>query len=128
MFTALSGLQTASKIVEVSANNVANAGSLGFVRNADGTDNGGFRPERVQSVSLPGGGVTGRAVPIDPASVRIYQPDNADADEAGFVPVPNVDLAEEFVTQILARNAYAASAQLIREENDRYKELLGISS
>ena len=128
IYKALSALQTESNRLAVSAGNVANATSLGFARQADGTGNGGFQPLRLHSVSLPGGGVTGRALPIDPASVKIFQPDNPDADSEGLVPIPNFDLGQEFVTQLLAKRAYQAAAHLVREEDERFRETLSLLS
>ncbi len=121
--TALPALQAQSKKLAVSANNVANARSLGFLEAADGSNNGGFRPSRVEQTSLAGGGVVAREVAKSPASVLVYQPDDSHADAEGLVPRPNVNLAEEFVNQILAQRAYEASARLIAAEDRRLEEL-----
>ena len=122
--TALSGLQTEAKRLAVSADNVANARSLGHRVTSEG-DNGGFRPARVISQPLPGGGVTGQVVPIEPASVLVP---GSQAGEAGLVALANVNLAEEFVSQILAQRAYEASAQLVREEEARVQVTLSLLS
>lgn len=126
--TALSALQAQSKRLAVSANNVANARSLGYQEAADGSDNGGFRPSRVEQTSLAGGGVVAHEVPKSPASVLVYQPDDSNADADGLVPRPNVDLGEEFVNQILAQRAYEASARLIAAEDRRLEELSNLVS
>ena len=126
--TALSALQAQSKKLSVSANNVANARSLGYQEAADGSNNGGFRPSRVEQTSLASGGVVAREVAKSPASVLVYQPADSNADAQGLVPRPNVDLAEEFVNQILAQRAYEASARLIAAEDRRLEELSNLIS
>ena len=128
IYTALSGLVAASTRLSVSADNVANMRSLGFQRNADGSDNGGFQPKQVQQTSLSTGGVVARPIPVDPASVTAYEPSSPDADGDGLVPRPNVDLGQEFVNQILAEQAYKASAQMIRAEDKRSEVLLNMVS
>ena len=123
LFTSLSSLVTQGKRLQISAENVANISSVGFVRNPDGSDNGGFIPKRLEQVTQPHGGVTGRTVAIDPASVSVYRPGHSAANAEGFVPRPNVNLEEEFVTQIIARRAYQASLKMITAEDDRMRVL-----
>ena len=128
IYTALSGLQAQGKRLEVSASNVANAQSLGFRRDAAGNGNGGFQPMRVEQTSRAQGGVSARAVPVSPASVLVYQPSDPNADAKGLVPRANVDLSQEFVSQILAQRAYEASARLIQQEDKRQEILLNLLS
>ena len=123
LFTSLSGLLTQGKRLQVSAENVANLRSLGHAQNAQGEDNGGFVPHRLEQISTAQGGVRGRVVAIDPASVPVFQPDHSQADEGGFVPRPNVELEQEFVTQIIARRAYQASIKMIEVEDERLRYL-----
>lgn len=123
LFTSLSSLITQGKRLQISAHNVANMSSVGYVRNPDGTDNEGFIPKRMEQITQPHGGVRGRVVAIDPASVPVYRPGHSAADAEGFVPRPNVNLEEEFVTQIIARRAYQASLKMIATEDDRLRVL-----
>ncbi len=128
IYTSLSGLVAASTRLSVSADNVANMRSLGFQTAADGSDNGGFRPKQVQQTSVAGGGVIARPLFVDPASVQAYEPGSPDANAEGLVPRPNVDLGEEFVNQILAEQAYKASAKMIQAEEKHSDVLLNLIS
>ena len=93
-----SGLEVASRQLAVSANNVANVGTEGFV------------PSRVEQRELPGGGVAGDVQQVDPlAEVR--------ADRALLAP-SRTDLAQEMVAQIKAATAYRASLASLRTEQE----------
>ena len=83
---------------------------------------------RVEQTSRAQGGVSARAVPVSPASVLVYQPSDPNADAKGLVPRANVDLSQEFVSQILAQRAYEASARLIQQEDKRQEILLNLLS
>ena len=52
LFTSLSSLVTQGKRLQISAENVANISSVGFVRNPDGSDSGGFIPKRLEQVTV----------------------------------------------------------------------------
>ncbi|MDX1401808.1 MAG: flagellar basal body rod C-terminal domain-containing protein [Kiloniellales bacterium] len=118
---ALSALRAEEKRLQTSAHNVANLRSEGLREGAE--EGGGFQAQVVRQSSLPGGGVVANLAPRNPASVLIYDPSSGDADARGFVARPNVNLAEEFVTQITARRAYEASLKLIAEEDKRLRYL-----
>jgi flagellar hook protein FlgE len=92
---AQSGLQVASLELAVSANNVANVETNGFV------------PSRVEEKTLPNGGVSGDVQQeLDPlAEVR--------ADRALLAP-SRTDLAQEIVAQIKAAAAYRANLASLR--------------
>jgi flagellar basal-body rod protein FlgC len=58
-----------------------------------------------------GGGVRVAAVVEDPSEgALVYQPGHPDADEAGYVRLPNVDLTIEMVDLMHARRLYEANA------------------
>jgi flagellar basal-body rod protein FlgC len=57
-----------------------------------------------------GGGVRVTAIREDMSDLKmVYDPTNADADENGYVQMPNVDLAQEMVDMISATRAYEAN-------------------
>jgi flagellar basal-body rod protein FlgC len=60
--------------------------------------------------------------------VEVYAPGNPDADAAGLAAIPNVNLAEEMVTQIQAQRAYEASAVALRTQDELTDSLLDIKS
>ena len=129
----LSGLMAQSKRLSVSADNIANMRSRGLREDGPSVGNGAeqpgaYVPKRVQDVTVAGGGVRAEVRAVDPASVQIYAPSRPDADTAGVASVPNVNLAEELVTQILAENAYAANAAAIRTQDEVTDSLLDIKA
>ncbi|NIA70901.1 flagellar biosynthesis protein FlgG [Pelagibius litoralis] len=124
----VSGLMAQSKRLAVSADNVANMRSRGVDPDGPREQPGAYQPKRVQDVTTGGGGVRGEVRPIAPASVRSYEPSSPDANSEGLVDRPNVNLAEELVTQIQAQRAYEANAAAIRTQDEITDSLLDIKS
>lgn len=125
--SALSGLRAASKRLEVSANNLANQQSTRS--RIDGQDViEPYHAQRVQQVSLQGGGVRAYSVEQNPATTLIYDPNNPDANEEGLVAVPNVDTATELVEQKLATYDYKANLNSIKVQDELEQSLLDILS
>ncbi len=117
-----SGLAAERQRMEVVANNIANA-------HTTRTPGGG--PYRRQQVvfaaalqSALGGAASGvgevggvRVVGIQPdlsALPRVYSPGHPDADEDGFVTMPNVKLPNEMVDLMTASRAYEANLKALR--------------
>ncbi len=125
--TALSGLAAQTKRFEVSASNIVNMGSRGVEPGA-APRAGEFVPHRVALTSQVGGGVKATAVPVDPPSVKGFEPGAPDADANGLVNRPNVQLERELVNQISALRGYQANASIIRAEDRLLGELLDIIS
>jgi flagellar basal body rod protein FlgC len=96
---AASGLQAAALALDVSANNVANALTEGFV------------PSHVAPADLDGGGVVGNVVkdPDPMAEVR--------ADRALLTP-SRTDLIQEMVTQARAAAVYRANLATLRADQE----------
>lgn len=124
----LSGLLTQGKRLAVSADNVANMQSRGFRSGGPATQPEAFVPKRVQDVATGGGGVRAEVRPVSPPSVEVYAPSSPDADAKGIAAVPNVNLAEELVTQMLAKRAYEANAAALRTQDALTESLLDIKS
>jgi flagellar basal-body rod protein FlgC len=54
------------------------------------------------------------SVLLDPSPPRtVFDPDHPDADELGYVRLPNVEVAEEMVNLITATRSYAANATVL---------------
>jgi flagellar basal-body rod protein FlgC len=125
---ALSGLNAAQKRLEVSAANVANAGTTGplpdATSSAAATAQPAYTPLQVDQQTLSGGAVSVKISAVAPATSTAYAPNASFADQAGLVAAPNVDLANEAVNQIQAAQAYRASAQLISVAGNLEKQLL----
>ncbi len=124
LHTSLSALMVEGRRLQVSAENIANLRSPGRAPDAAlGAADGSYLPKRMVQQSLPGGGVTGRTVTIDPAAVTRFEPGAGDADAEGMVMRPNVDLEAEILSQILAQRAYEASLRMIEEESRKLRHL-----
>jgi flagellar basal-body rod protein FlgC len=127
---ALSGLQAASRRLEVSARNVVNAESVGTPRTT--TDarvpTPVYEPERVVQTSRTGGGVDTRTEPVQPVSHQQFRPDHPAAGSDGVVEVPNVSLEREAVEQISASVAYQASAKVLQTADGLIKSLLDVKT
>ncbi len=119
----LSGLEVQTGRLAASASNVANARSTP----AQG-DKDGFVPTRVVSISAADGGVRSEQQPITPASIPVFDPTAADADENGVAARPNVSLAEEAVIQIEARIAFEANLKALEAQDEQLGTLFDLTS
>ncbi len=129
----LSGLMAQSKRLAVSADNVANMRSRGLREDGPAQASGegqpgAYVPKRVDDVTTQGGGVRAEVRPVTPPSVEVYAPSRPDADANGVAAIPNVNLAEELVTQIQAQRAYEANAKAIQTQDELTDSLLDIKS
>jgi len=129
-----SGLTAERLRMEVIANNIANAHTT---RTPQG---GPFRRQQVvfasayenalairNSDTQKFGGV--RVVGIQPDDSelpRLYQPGHPDADEQGFVVMPNVKPANEMVDLISASRAYEANLQVLRSFREMAEQALSL--
>jgi flagellar basal-body rod protein FlgC len=125
---ALSGLNTASTRVQVSASNVANMDDTAPLQGSGVPGPAPFVPTRVETVSLGANGVQAQLSAAQPGTVPAYQPDSPFADGRGMVATPDVDLASEFVEQIQAMQQYRASAALIAVDDRMQKATLDLLS
>src|SRR5687768_2350807 len=89
--SALSGLAASSKRLQVSANNIANQFSTKTVIDGQTVDQPPAA-QRVDQVSLSGGGVQAIVRDANPGTVTV-----PDIDNGGTKEVPNVDLANELI-------------------------------
>lgn len=108
---AASGLTAERFRMDVASSNIANARST---RNAEGT--GPYQPVApfFQAVSVgpegtPGVAATG-LVPTGGDPIRVYDPTHPDADAAGFVAYPDVDIAAQMADLMGASRAYSMNA------------------
>lgn len=68
-----------------------------------------YAPKAVVGVSVEGGGVQARLTPVNPASRLVFDA----ASPTGYSAVPNVDLASQMVTMMMASSSYKAAATLL---------------
>lgn len=119
---ALTGLNAASKRIEASASNIANAQTTGSV---DGTKPV-YMPKDVVQVSEPFGGVKTSIVESTKPPITSFAPSDINADSNGLVNYPNVDLAEELVNLSSAVSQYKSSLQVIEQNRTLSSSLLDI--
>jgi flagellar basal-body rod protein FlgC len=107
-----SGLTAQRTRLDVTSSNIAN------IQTTRGPDGGPYkRMDPVfASVDLGGGvaGVEVEAVEADQSAPRqVFDPAHPDANEDGYVAMPNINLVEEMVNMITAQRAYEANASAI---------------
>lgn len=107
-----SGISAQRTRMDVIANNIANADTT---RTADG---GPYRRQRISFRSVydqtlgnhAPAGVQVASISQDTTDYRlVYDPAHPDADTAGYVKMPNVNVVEEMVDMISATRAYEAN-------------------
>jgi len=114
---AISGLRAQGKRIEVISSNVANSQS---------TDNGNGQPYRRLEAALKTdsdglGGVSLGEITTDMSDfLRILKPGHPDADEQGYVRMPNVKLPTELMNLNIAARAYQANTAVLR----RYQQMV----
>jgi flagellar basal-body rod protein FlgC len=107
---ALSGMNAASRRLEVSASNISNINSTGTLPNADG--------------SVP----TGAPRAYTPSTIAVSDPQAPFANQSGLVAAPNVDLAQEAIGQLMASYSFAANATVLKADDRMTKALLDITA
>lgn len=129
-----SGLAAERQRMEVIANNIANAHStrsidggpyrrqqMLFAEALDSAATGGTAPQSLHGVRVLGVDTDKTEFP------KVYDPGHPDADQEGFVLMPNVSLPNEMVDLITASRAYEANLkalQLYRQMTEQSLSLL----
>jgi len=119
---AISGLQAQGKNLEVISSNIANLRT---------TDAGNGQPyRRLEAILKTKGdedeitGVTVDEIITDMSDFnRILDPGNPDADENGYVTMPNVNLPTEMINLNIATKVYQANAAILK----RYQQMVEVS-
>jgi flagellar basal-body rod protein FlgC len=143
---ATSGLSAASLRVSVAASNIANvlttgplpatggSGTSGGAGNSSNNSNfpAAFVPLRVNQVDQTSGATPGGTVAtvstVSPSFVAQSDPTAPFANQDGLVAAPNVDLANEFVQLLIAKESFAANAKVIQAFNNTTRSLLDITA
>jgi flagellar basal-body rod protein FlgC len=113
---AVSGLRAQAMRMSVIANNIANAQT---------TNTGSGQPYRRNEVTFSTdmeglGGVEIEGVEQDNQTQfqRVLMVGHPDADEQGYVNMPNVELPVEMMNMVVATRAYQASAAVLKRYQD----------
>jgi flagellar basal-body rod protein FlgC len=129
---ATSGMAAATRRLEVSASNVANAMSDGPLPSAGAAVAANYpaayTPLRVDQVEISGGGTAAVVSQESPGTAPTYDPGAPYADANGMVASPEVDLTNEAVQQVIARYTFSANAQVVRTYQQMMKSLLDIKT
>ncbi len=131
-----SGLSAERLQMDVIANNLANVNTT---RSADG---GAFKRQLVvfaqkdepgQSDSLDGTPATSQAgvqavgiVNDESPDKLVYDPSHPDADQQGYVHMPNIEIVKEMVDMMAASRAYEANVTAITESRSIGTATMGI--
>lgn len=123
---ALSGMQASMAMMRASANNVANSESKGALPSPSNAANvqTAYEPVRVEQTPLQDGGVISTYKPVTPSYVPQYNPTEPYADINGMVAAPNVDLVDEMVTQVAAKQAYLANLTVVSTASELEQALI----
>ncbi|HPI92306.1 MAG TPA: flagellar basal body rod protein FlgC [Deltaproteobacteria bacterium] len=129
LFTAMdisaSGLRAQRTMMNVISSNIANARTTR-------TEGGG--PYQRRDVILRENSFEEQLASVDVESIttdptpgeRIYDPSSPDADEQGYVTMPNVNLMEEMVNMMNASRAFEANTIAVKSQKDMALKALQI--
>jgi flagellar basal-body rod protein FlgC len=130
LFTAMdisaSGLRAQRTRMNVISSNIANA-------HTTHTDAGG--PYKRRDVILKENSFEGQLASVEVEGIqtnpstgeRLYDPGNPDADDQGYVTMPNVNLMEEMVNMMNATRAFEANTIAVKAQKDMALKALNIS-
>jgi flagellar basal-body rod protein FlgC len=118
-----SALSAQRQRMDIIAQNIANAETT---RTPQG---GPYRRQQVVFTLDEQGGVEVTQVVEDPRPPRlVYQPGHPDADAAGYVALPNVNLVEEMVDMISAMRSYEANVTAVNAAKTLAERALDLGS
>jgi flagellar basal-body rod protein FlgC len=129
LFTAMdisaSGLRAQRTRMNVISSNIANA-------HTTRTDEGG--PYKRRDVILRENSFEGQLTSVEVEGIqtnptpgeRLYDPGNPDADDQGYVTMPNVNLMEEMVNMMNATRAFEANTIAVKAQKDMALKALSI--
>lgn len=115
------GMSRQQLFMEVIARNIANAETT---RAADGQPY--RRQVAVGGVDPATGQLTTTVLDDTRAGRQVYDPGHPDADESGYVLLPNVDLAMETVDLMMARRLHEANASVFQAAKAMLRRALDI--
>lgn len=132
--TSTAGMMASAARLTASASNIANARTTGAVPQTPPSQPipaGGRAPyqpiEVVQRDTVSGGPVANYRARL-PSYELEHDPSSPDADERGWVAAPNVDFAQQVVSQIEALFAFKANATALRAADAAMKSVLDLKA
>lgn len=86
---------------------------------------GNSEPLSSRKMDIPA--VQSREIQIEPESFKmVYDPTHPDADENGYVAMPDINIIAEMVEMMAASRAYEANISIARAAKSMFKEALNI--
>jgi len=129
---AVSGMNAAVRRLEVSASNVANARSTGALPDADGTVPAGaptaYVPLDLVQTDVAGGGTQTTITGASSGTSTSYDPTAPFANQDGLVAAPNVDLAQEMISQLVAKYSFAANARVLKASDEMSRTVIDMKA
>jgi len=122
---ALSGLRAASNRITGIASNIANAGDLGAPTPTSAGDTA-YQPIDTVQLSTSSGGADTSYRPSSPATRPAYSPDSSVADASGMVAAPAVDMTQQTLDLMDAREAYKANVKTMQAADQMQRSLLDV--
>ena len=124
-----SGLTAQRMRMDVTAENLANAQSVGYRRKdvvvREAGDAGGFGGALQNAMA--GNGVEVEQIAVDQSpGRRVYDPGHPDADRQGYVTMPNVNPVTEMVDLIDASRAYEANVTAMQSAKQMFTKTLDL--
>lgn len=119
--TSAVGMSTQQHFIETISANIANAETTR-------TPEGGPYRRRVATVQVNAatGAVTAQVVEDRSPGRLVYDPGHPDADQSGYVRMPNVDVATEMVDLMVARRMHEANASVFQAAKGMLRRALDI--
>jgi flagellar basal-body rod protein FlgC len=125
---AVSGMNAATRRLDVSASNIANMHSTGALPDATGAVPAGapqaYTPLRVDQSAVADGGTRSTVTASPSSAVAVADPQAPFANADGMVAAPNLDLAQELIGQMIASYSFTASVTTLRAGDRMTKALL----
>ncbi len=126
--SALTGLAAATRRLEASANNIANANSYGSIPASDAAaERDAYQPVRVEQSSEPGGGTATSDRYVRPPYIPVFDTGSAFSNSDGPVAEPNVDIASEIIEQLEAEQSFEANLKSVQSISDMVKKLYDLT-
>ncbi|MGC2781277.1 MAG: flagellar basal body rod C-terminal domain-containing protein [Bradyrhizobium sp.] len=125
---AVSGMNAASRRLEVSASNIANARSTGALPDANGVLPPGapkaYSPLELVQSDVAGGGTQTTITTASSGTSASYDPSASFANKDGLVAAPKVDLAQEMISQLVAKYSFAANARVLKASDEMSRTVI----
>lgn len=126
---ALTGIAAQSVRLAASANNIANASTIGVLPTEESPASTVYKPLSVSYTALTIGAGSAAGVRADVLENQngyspTYDPTSVYANSAGVVAAPNVDLVQEAINISESKTLLKANLAVIKAERDMLGELL----